>query len=152
MVQITHAQATAGDIDEERMTPQKPFPVSGASCVIKGTRRRALSLKESEEHCRDKEYERQKMIPMELLALEQETGNHSEDYQRHSLLNDLQLDKTVWPAIAREAILVGRDHKAILKECYSPRERYDSYQRPRIAYLHLLQTEMTIPGKRHEDI
>lgn len=57
---------------------------------------------------------------MKLLSLEQESRNDSEDYQRHSLLNDLQLEKAVWPAIARESVLIGRYHKTILKESDGP--------------------------------
>ena len=70
--------------------------------------------------------ESRSMVPMERFSLEHGGDNDSEHHQRHCLLNDLELHERIGASIAIEPDAVGRHSQAILKECHTPRECYDS--------------------------
>lgn len=92
------------------------------------------------------------MIPLQCLSLKLDIGNEAKDNQRNNFLNNLQLHERKGAAIAFEANSIGRHLTAIFEESDSPREGNHANERPVAACTCLLQFEVTIPGKRHEDV
>ena len=92
------------------------------------------------------------MVPMQSFALEQDSGENGKDNQRDDLLNDLQLHQRERASIAGKAHAVGRDLKRIFSQGYAPRKQNHRIQRPAGRHLHLLQLQVAIPGKGHEDV
>ena len=92
------------------------------------------------------------MIPVERLTLKEDIGDGGKDYQRHALLDNLQLNERERTAVAIESQAVGGYLKAILEEGDEPRKEnhYDEWPMSRGA--RLLQLQMTIPGQGHKDI
>ena len=62
------------------------------------------------------------MVPVQLLVLEKEVGNHGKHYQRYALLDYLQLYQVERTAIVNKSDAVGRYLTAVLKESYRPRK------------------------------
>lgn len=92
------------------------------------------------------------MVPMERLALKQHSRNDSEDYQRHDFLYNFQLNKRERTTIPYKTDTVGRYGHAIFNECYRPRENDDTDKRPIARYMFLLQFQVGIPSKSHENV
>ena len=90
------------------------------------------------------------MVPVQGLALEKNGNNQSEDYQRHDLLDDLELDKAEGAAVSRETDTVRRNLGAIFEKSKTPGEKNNEYERPGGGNLHFLKLEMAIPGECHE--
>ncbi len=103
-------------------------------------------------YCRHQTDKRSDMVPVELLSLKEQICHDCKDNQGNHFLNDLQLHKTERTSILHETQSVCRDHQTILKEGNCPREGNDTYKRPVIRDMFLLQFQMAIPGKRHENI
>ena len=55
-------------------------------------------------------------------------------------------------AVAFEADTVGRDLEAVLEEGNRPREGDDADEWPGCGHMHLLEFEVAIPRKGHEDV
>lgn len=70
------------------------------------------------------------MIPVQMGALEQDVGNHAEDGQRDTLLDDLQLNEVEGTTVLDESNTVGRNLAAILEEGYHPRKGDDADEWP----------------------
>ena len=70
------------------------------------------------------------MVPVQALSLEHHVRHYGEDYKTDALLYHLQLHKVERSAVVYKANAVCRHLAAILEEGYSPRESYDTYQRP----------------------
>ena len=70
------------------------------------------------------------MIPVQMGALEQDVGNHAEDGQRDTLLDDLQLNEVEGTTVLDESNTVGRNLAAILEEVYHPRKGDDADEWP----------------------
>ena len=49
------------------------------------------------------------MIPVQMGALEQDVGNHAEDGQRDTLLDDLQLNEVEGTTVLDESNSIGRN-------------------------------------------
>lgn len=92
------------------------------------------------------------VIPMHALPLEEDTCNDGKDDERHAFLYHLQLHQRERTAVADEAEAVCRHLTAVFEESYRPAEGDDTYQGPVAARARLLQLEMSVPGKGHEDI
>ena len=92
------------------------------------------------------------MVPLEVLALEEEVHDDREDGQGNDLLQDLELHQAEGAAVAAEADAVGRHGQAIFEEGDSPGEQDDEDQRPSGRDLHFLQFEMSVPRERHEHV
>ena len=92
------------------------------------------------------------MIPMQVLSLKHDVGDDSKDTKADTFLDNLKLHKIKWTAIAHKSHTVGRHLAAILKECYSPRERNHTEQRPLGGNTRFLEFQVPIPSKRHEDV
>ena len=92
------------------------------------------------------------MIPVKRLTLKEDIGDGGKDYQRHALLDNLQLYERERTAVAVESQAIGRHLKAILEEGDTPREHNDTHQRPIAADTRLLEAQMTVPGQSHKDI
>ena len=92
------------------------------------------------------------MIPVQALPLEHDVGNDGKDTQRNALLNDFQLHKVEWPAVAFEANTVGWYLTAILEKGDNPRKEDNTNEGPMVADARLLQTKMPIPSQRHKDV
>ena len=81
------------------------------------------------------------VIPAQMLA-EVEGDKDAEDDQGDDFLNDLELD-------GREAVCsdaVGRNLEAVLEECNRPTDEDHLPERL------VAKAEVTVPGKRHEDV
>lgn len=70
------------------------------------------------------------MIPVQMGALEQDVGNHAEDGQRDTLLDDLQLNEVEGTTVLDESNSIGRNLAAILEEGYHPRKSNDTDEWP----------------------
>lgn len=93
------------------------------------------------------------MVPMEWLPLEDQSGKQREDRDGDNLLNDFQLHQTERATVADKADAVSRHLTAVLKEGQSPRYE-DNHQQGCVVGdgAGLLQLEVPIPGKGHEDV
>ena len=60
------------------------------------------------------------MVPVQLLVLETEVGNHGKHYQRYALLNHLQLYKVKRTAIVDKSDAVGGNLTAVLEKGNHP--------------------------------
>ena len=92
------------------------------------------------------------MIPLDRLALEDEKDDEGENRQGDGFLDDFKLHQVERPAIALESDTVGRYGEAILEEGDAPGKQDDADQRPARGDFHLLQFEVPVPGKGHENI
>ena len=70
------------------------------------------------------------MVPMQVLTLEHNIGNHSKDAKADAFLYDLQLYEVERTAIAIETNAVGWHLTAILKQSDTPRKGYNANQGP----------------------
>ena len=110
-------------------------------------------FQENKEDGKEEEYECNEVVPLKCLATKTCHGENGEDYQCYCLLDDLQLEKREWTAIFLESEMVGRNHETILHECQSPGDEYDDIQwGVAMQNVHVLQFQMSIPRKCHEDI
>ena len=89
---------------------------------------------------------------MQMGALEHDVGNDTEHGQRDALLNDLQLDEVERSAILDKAQAVGWYLTTVFEESNHPRKGDDAYEWPVVADTVLLEFQMPIPSKRHEDV
>ena len=92
------------------------------------------------------------MVPVEMFTLKHEGGYHREDRERNDFLYHFELDERERSAVADEADAVGRHLGAVFEESDSPRKQDDSDEGPRGGYVHLLQTQVTVPSECHEDV
>ena len=67
---------------------------------------------------------------MQMGALEQDVGNHAEDGQRDTLLDDLQLNEVEGTTVLDESNSIGGNLAAILEEGYHPRKGDDADEWP----------------------
>ncbi len=100
----------------------------------------------------DEENESQQMVPFQTLALKHEMGDDGEDNQTYALLDDFELHQTEGTAVAVEAYAVGRHLAAVFEEGDSPREGYDTDERPVARNASALKFQVAIPSQCHEDV
>ena len=102
-------------------------------------------------HRQNKADEGRNMVPGELRA---ESGHREEDEdrERDHFLDDLEFKKRERTAVAFKAEAVGRHLEGIFKERNAPREKDDRPDGPERDELHVLELEVEVPGKRHEDV
>ena len=89
---------------------------------------------------------------MQVLPLEKQVGNYAEHYQGDDLLYDLQLHQREWPAVVDKADTIRWHEEAVLYACNHPRETYHGNQRPVGRDAGLVEFQVSVPCKRHEDI
>lgn len=89
---------------------------------------------------------------MEGLGLEDEYAHYGEDRQGDDFLNHFQLDEAIGAAVAGEADAVGGYHEAVFKQRDAPGQQDDERKGPVVDEVHLLEFEIAVPGKGHEDI
>ena len=92
------------------------------------------------------------MIPMQRFSFKQYGSEYCKDDKRHYFLDNLKLHQRKRTAIAYEPDAIGRNLKWILRQRYHPREQNNGIERLVGDNFHLLQLQMPVPGKRHEDI
>ena len=78
------------------------------------------------------------MVPVQMGALEQDVGNHTEDGQGDALLNDLQLNEVEGTTVLDESNTIGRNLAAILEKGYHPRKGDNTDEWPIAAGARLL--------------
>jgi len=66
------------------------------------------------------------MVPMQVVALKHDVGNHAEHCQRDALLHYLQLYQRERASVADEAQTVGGHLAAVLEEGDAPGENNDA--------------------------
>ena len=111
-----------------------------------------FALFKYEIHGKNKADECGEMVPVQMLSLENQVGNDAEHDEGDDLLYDLQLHQRERPAVVDEADTVGRHKETIFYACYHPREGDDAYQRPIRRDARLVELQVAVPRKRHEDI
>lgn len=89
---------------------------------------------------------------MELLPLEEDVCNDTEDNKRYDLLYNLQLHQRERTTVADESDTIGWYQKAVLDAGNCPREENYDIERPVGRYAGLVELQVTIPCKCHEDI
>ena len=93
------------------------------------------------------------VVPVQGFATKAGNGVDGEYQQGYDLLDDLQLEQREGTAVSLKAVVVGRNHETILHECQSPRDEYDDIQWcVAVQDVHVLQFQMSIPSKSHEDV
>lgn len=92
------------------------------------------------------------VVPLNGLAFEQQGADDREYSKGNHFLNDFELDKTERPAVDVRANPVGRYHKAVFEQGYSPGTYYYQNQRPVVGDVKFGKLELAIPGERHKDI
>ena len=92
------------------------------------------------------------MIPVKLLSLEEDICNDAEDDERDDFLDDLQLHQCERPAIIDESYTIGRYQKAVFDAGNCPRKEDYNIEWPVRGYACLIELQMTVPSKCHEDI
>lgn len=80
------------------------------------------------------------MVPLQMLALEEQVGDDGKDDQRHHLLDHFELDERERASCAFEADAVGGHLAAVFKESNTPREGDHAYQGPVLAHPSLLKS------------
>ena len=92
------------------------------------------------------------MIPMQMLPLEENVGNDTEDNQGDDFLYDFQLHQREWSAVVDEADSVGWHQEAVLNAGNHPREANDGNQRPVRRDAGLVEFQVSVPCKRHKNV
>lgn len=92
------------------------------------------------------------VVPVQWLSLKKHVGNNGKHYKGDAFLDDFQLNKRERTAITLEPNPVGRHLTTVFKECYSPGEHNDPYQRPVTRHTSLLKTQVPVPCKCHKDV
>ena len=59
-----------------------------------------------------------KVVPLQGLTLEEESGEDCEDNQRDNLLHNLELHQCKWASVAHKTYAVGRNLARILDKVY----------------------------------
>lgn len=89
---------------------------------------------------------------MESLSFKQQRYDDRKDNERHHLLNDLELYKRERSAVVNIPQPVGRHLTDVFKQGDAPRKENDGHERPVAAHAGLLQFQVAVPGKSHEDV
>lgn len=80
------------------------------------------------------------VVPLQMLALEEQVGDDGKDHQRYHLLDHFELDERERASCALEADAVGGHLAAVFKESNTPREGDHAYQGPVLAHPSLLKS------------
>ena len=98
-------------------------------------------------------HEGSQMIPMQGLALEEDSRKYGKDNQGDYLLDDLQLHQCERTSILHETDSVGGNLEKVLEKGDRPRKSHYTNERkgfkPTECLLHL---QVTIPGEGHKDV
>ena len=113
---------------------------------------KSLSFHKGEEDGKDDEAEGYEVVPADGLAFEDGGHDDGEDHQRDALLYDFELHEGEGTTGDLRANAVGGNHEGVLKEGHAPREDNDGNERPVFDDIHLLEFEIAVPCKGHEDI
>ena len=89
-----------------------------------------LLLFEYEIYGEDEADECSKVVPMQMLPLEEDVGDDAEDNQGDDFLYDFQLHEREWSAVVDKADAVRGHLAAVFEKGYCPREENDAEQRP----------------------
>ena len=92
------------------------------------------------------------VVPLDGLALEYECADDGENHKGNAFLKNFQLHQVEGAASKVGTDPVGRNHKTIFEESYSPRDNDNQNQRPAVIDMKLGKLELPVPGKRHEDV
>ena len=92
------------------------------------------------------------MIPLDRLALEDEKDDDGEYGEGDHFLDDHELDKIERATVLSVSYAVCGDGEAVFEEGDAPGKQDDADQRPARGDFHLLQFEVPVPGKGHENI
>ena len=92
------------------------------------------------------------MVQPQRLTLENKYRDEREDGQRDELLDYLQLPEIERPTVVNVADTVRRHHETVFKQSDAPAEQNHHRQGKLAEPGGLLQMEVAVPGKRHEDI
>ena len=80
------------------------------------------------------------MVPLQMLALEEQVGDDGKDDKRDPLLDPFGLNDRDGAPCALEADAVGGHLAAVFKESNTPREGDHAYQGPVLAHPSLLKS------------
>ena len=89
---------------------------------------------------------------MQVLPLEEQVCDDAEDYQGDDFLYDFQLHQREWSAVIDKADAVRRHKETVLNAGYHPREANHGNQRPVRRDAGLVEFQVSVPCKRHEDV
>ena len=89
------------------------------------------------------------MIPLKRLALEEYSYHYREYRQRYHFLYYLELHKVEGTSVPVEPYPVRWYLGAVFEKGYAPGEDDDEDQRPSVRDMHLLEFQMSVPGKGH---
>ena len=92
------------------------------------------------------------MIPVKALSVKEKAYDDGEHRERDDFLDDFQLHKGEYAAVAFEADAIGGYSETVLDEGDAPGESDDADEWPVGADAGLLETKVTVPGKCHEDV
>lgn len=109
-------------------------------------------LFEYEIHGENKANECREVVPVQVLPLEEDVGDDAEDNQRDDFLYDFELHQVERSAVVDEADTVGRHQEAILYAGNHPREADDGNQRPVRRDACLVEFQVSVPCKCHENV
>ena len=113
---------------------------------------KSLGFHKGEEDGQDDETEAYEVVPADGLPFEDGGHNDREHKKGDALLYNLELHEGERPAGDLRSDAVGRNHEAVFQKRHTPREQDDGDERPVFDEVHLLEFEIAIPGKCHEDI
>lgn len=89
---------------------------------------------------------------MQMLTLEEDVGDDTEHNQGDDFLNNFQLHQREWSAVIDETDTVRRHQEAVLYAGYHPRKANYGNQRPVGRDACLIEFQVSVPRKCHEDI
>ena len=92
------------------------------------------------------------MVPLEGFGAEQGDSQGGEHRDGNGLLDDFQLHEAEGPAVDAAPDVVGGNHEEVFDEGDTPAGENHEDQRPVGADVHLLQLEVAVPGKGHEEV
>ena len=111
-----------------------------------------MLLQEREEDCADDQHEGHDVVPLECFSAEHGDSHGGEHRDGNGLLDDLQLHEAEGPAVDAAPDVVGGNHEEVFDEGDTPAGENHEDQRPVGADVHLLQLEVAVPGKGHEEV
>lgn len=111
-----------------------------------------IMLFEDEIYCKDEKTETNEVVQREMFILEENDSEQGKDGERDDLLNDFELPKVKRTAIAGIADFIGGYLETIFKEGNAPADDNDEGKTDIAEPAHLLEFEMPVPCKSHENI
>jgi len=125
------------------------MPAAGGKFVATNP---SLPLLENKKHCQPHQYKTYHIVPGKLIRLENKNGADGKHCKRDHFLQHLQLKEIEGSAELVAANAVSGNHKDVFKKSDAPADKNDSNQTCIREDIPFFELQVSVPGKRHEEI